>query len=532
MFTMAGSRHVVAPDEIAKLCYEHFDELPRRGKPEPGREWTPLAAVVKMSQCANSNKVEKEVVSLGTGTKCIGQTAMSPKGDVLNDSHAEVIARRGCIRYLIHELHRAVTGKGSSVYCQSMHQGKWRLQPGISFLLFISHTPCGDASIIPVNGSHFQPSASVTSIKNNQGTDIGGLKRKAEVLISVQNFNRPTRGEKDTEETKQEDILMSKRASPLPTSLSKTGDECPQNTSAKTHQETILHSSAYSELARNTSSASSINHTVCESFNSPVYDTLRTGAKSVPGGLTDPLQPGLGYHSTGLLRVKPGRGEPTLSLSCSDKMARWGVVGFQGALLSHYLEEALYFSTVVVGKCPFSQDAMQRALITRLNWSFPSARPRLCSNTSLDKAASHPVVQLSAGVMCLISHSMSLPMALNKESPRGPSVHLKRGLHCVNWSCSTHSCHWCHPLMPLFFPTLSVEEIQLAAQKSSMLAGPSRRRRSAWREGDPTYIDAIGIPRGVPDEYKLANQIAAGICGDKGTIGSHQSDGVPGSHSS
>ncbi|XP_077453456.1 tRNA-specific adenosine deaminase 1 isoform X9 [Stigmatopora argus] len=368
MFTMAGSRHVVAPDEIAKLCYEHFDELPRRGKPEPGREWTPLAAVVKMSQCANSNKVEKEVVSLGTGTKCIGQTAMSPKGDVLNDSHAEVIARRGCIRYLIHELHRAVTGKGSSVYCQSMHQGKWRLQPGISFLLFISHTPCGDASIIPVNGSHFQPSASVTSIKNNQGTDIGGLKRKAEVLISVQNFNRPTRGEKDTEETKQEDILMSKRASPLPTSLSKTGDECPQNTSAKTHQETILHSSAYSELARNTSSASSINHTVCESFNSPVYDTLRTGAKSVPGGLTDPLQPGLGYHSTGLLRVKPGRGEPTLSLSCSDKMARWGVVGFQGALLSHYLEEALYFSTVVVGKCPFSQDAMQRALITRCSY--------------------------------------------------------------------------------------------------------------------------------------------------------------------
>ncbi|XP_077568000.1 tRNA-specific adenosine deaminase 1 isoform X3 [Stigmatopora nigra] len=363
MLIMAGSRPVVAPDEIAKLCYEHFDKLPRRGKPEAGREWTPLAAVVKMTQCANSNKVEKEVVSLGTGTKCIGQTAMSPKGDVLNDSHAEVIARRGCIRYLIHELHTAVTGKGSSVYCQSMHQGKWRLQPGISFLLFISHTPCGDASIIPVNGRHFQPWASVTSIQNNQGTVIGGLKRKAEVLISVQNFNRPTRGEKDTEETKQEDLLIPKRASP--TSLSKIGDECPQNPSAKTHQENILHSSAFSELARITSSASSINHTVCVDLNSPVHDTLRTGAKSVPGGLTDPLQPGLGYHSTGLLRVKPGRGEPTLSLSCSDKMARWGVVGFQGALLSHYLEEALYFSTVVVGKCPFSQDAMQRALITR-----------------------------------------------------------------------------------------------------------------------------------------------------------------------
>ncbi|TWW59249.1 hypothetical protein D4764_06G0007790 [Takifugu flavidus] len=28
---------------------------------------------------------------------------------------------------------------------------------------------------------------------------------------------------------------------------------------------------------------------------------------------------------------------------------------------------------------------------------------------------------------------------------------------------------------------------------------------------DSTYIDAIGVPRGVPDEYKLVNQIAAGF---------------------
>lgn len=100
-------------------------------------------------------------------------------------------------------------------------------------------------------------------------------------------------------------------------------------------------------------------------LHAQVPDIHRTGAKCVPGALPDPLQGGEGYHTTGVLRVKPGRGEPTLSLSCSDKLARWGVLGFQGALLSHYLQEALYFTTLVVGKCPYSQEVMHRALVTR-----------------------------------------------------------------------------------------------------------------------------------------------------------------------
>ncbi|CAF98939.1 unnamed protein product, partial [Tetraodon nigroviridis] len=84
--------------EIARLCYERFDQLPRRGKPEAGREWTLLAAVLRTARSAKSDQVTKEVVSLATGTKCVGRSAVSPSGDVLNDSHAEVIARRGCVR--------------------------------------------------------------------------------------------------------------------------------------------------------------------------------------------------------------------------------------------------------------------------------------------------------------------------------------------------------------------------------------------------------------------------------------------------
>ena len=96
-----------------------------------------------------------------------------------------------------------------------------------------------------------------------------------------------------------------------------------------------------------------------------VVDIYRTGAKCVPGEAGDSGKPGAAYHRVGLLRVKPGRGDRTCSMSCSDKLARWNVLGCQGALLMHFLEEPIYLSAVVIGKCPYSQEAMQRALIGR-----------------------------------------------------------------------------------------------------------------------------------------------------------------------
>ncbi|XP_074170660.1 tRNA-specific adenosine deaminase 1 isoform X5 [Rhinolophus sinicus] len=96
-----------------------------------------------------------------------------------------------------------------------------------------------------------------------------------------------------------------------------------------------------------------------------VVDVHRTGAKCVPGEAGDSGMPGVAYHQVGLLRVKPGRGDRTCSMSCSDKVARWNILGCQGALLMHFLEEPIYLSAVVIGKCPYSQEAMQRALIRR-----------------------------------------------------------------------------------------------------------------------------------------------------------------------
>ncbi|XP_007431840.2 tRNA-specific adenosine deaminase 1-like [Python bivittatus] len=79
---------------------------------------------------------------MGTGTKCIGQSEMRETGDVLNDSHAEVVAKRSFQRYLLHQLWLAAVGQEPSIFTLGTEKGKWVLKPHISFVFFTSHTPC------------------------------------------------------------------------------------------------------------------------------------------------------------------------------------------------------------------------------------------------------------------------------------------------------------------------------------------------------------------------------------------------------
>lgn len=353
-------------DEIASLCYERFQELPRTGKPEAGREWTLLAAVVQVTRSAHTAAVVKEVVSLGTGSKCIGQAAMSPTGDVLNDSHAEVIARRGCIRYLTEELRSALTGKSSTVWerIPDAQEAHFKLRPQVSFVLFTSHTPCGDASIIPMAQSQLMPCPVV-----------GGSKRKASEVTECPNAKLPRAecvqgGVPDCHRKEPHRILVENDQEGTANSL-KTEVESVQRGGPDLYRRRVESEQEGSAEAHRTETEGvqegtcDPHRTSVESEQDDVADVHRTGAKCVPGGPADPLLPGVGYHCTGLLRLKPGRGDRTLSLSCSDKLARWNVLGFQGALLSHYLQGAVYFTAIVVGKCPYSQEALQRAVFLR-----------------------------------------------------------------------------------------------------------------------------------------------------------------------
>lgn len=257
-------------NRISEICLAKFDQLPKTGKPKEGFEWTIFAAIVKVEQYAGEQKVE--VVALGTGTKCLGGHELSMKGDVLNDSHAEVMARRGFLRYMMHEM-KCCLSERSNVFEYEKEPKNFRLKSDVSFHFFTTHTPCGDASIYEQADKSAQsdpPSPATKKIKLTcDSSDVG---------------------------------------------------------------------SAIVERAEG-----------------------MTGGKLLECSGID-----LMAQDTGMIRTKPGKGERTLSVSCSDKMARWNILGVQGSLVISLLVQPIYLESIVIcDGTDYNKEAMERALWER-----------------------------------------------------------------------------------------------------------------------------------------------------------------------
>jgi tRNA-specific adenosine deaminase 1 len=98
------------------------------------------------------------------------------------------------------------------------------------------------------------------------------------------------------------------------------------------------------------------------------------------------------YARLGVLRTKPGRADSpvTSCMSCSDKIASWNVLGFQGALVARFFGP-LYLSTITIGEVPVHmrdtvKDDCERAFWKRLQCIYGTS-VRFSAATSSDPTA-------------------------------------------------------------------------------------------------------------------------------------------------
>ncbi|EGG12269.1 uncharacterized protein MELLADRAFT_89234 [Melampsora larici-populina 98AG31] len=150
-------------DLVVKVIQETYQTLPKNGKPikrDDGRtEFTILAGIVLIDKTAHDDNHKEEnegkgyttlCPSLATGMRCLPQEKLSLQGDLLHDSHAEVLVKRGFRLWLYEELKRSYEiGIGSAwINRPSDSKDHFSLKKSVQVFFYVSTLPCGDASML------------------------------------------------------------------------------------------------------------------------------------------------------------------------------------------------------------------------------------------------------------------------------------------------------------------------------------------------------------------------------------------------
>lgn len=225
-------------DEDATLVHAVQKQYASLNLKLPAATFTILAAIALTS--SDPLTIQPKIIGLATGCKCLPKDKLPLQGEAVHDSHAEVLARRCALRWLIEEIDRAASNGSHSAWISKTADDRYRLKDGVCMIMYISTPPCGDASM--------------RFLATFQDKEIAALKDSA--VFPILSPNVASRGRDN-------------------------------------------------------------------------------------------------YSLFGVLRTKPGRADSpqTLSLSCSDKIARWNVLGIQGALGSAFFHP-IYLTKIIIGQVP------------------------------------------------------------------------------------------------------------------------------------------------------------------------------------
>jgi hypothetical protein len=345
---------------------------------------TVLAAILIHLPGENGNEAEIVVAGLGLGTKVLSaemieqernkrKRKISPsKGqdDVKDDNrdttkgrerqegdrrirdlHAEVLARRAFRRYLLEEiksLYSHYSTKSSHASEKELLSrtliidevsGKLSLREGVAIHLYTSSQPCGNACIKRWGKS------SKPKQYPNLFSCFTEFPKDEEVEVTIKNDGKEIKRHEVqhpvfhvTARKEGEIALLAKRNRTL---LEKEKDEDTSREDMILDRSALSHPSSKSNLLQEDSNL-----------------------------LVDPLT---GYvHPIGTIPLTSSTQQQQQRgnvMTCSDKIARWNILGLQGSFLSHFLTNPLYLRTVIVGR-KFSEVHGRRALCCRFAGKF------------------------------------------------------------------------------------------------------------------------------------------------------------------
>ncbi|ETS84768.1 hypothetical protein PFICI_02793 [Pestalotiopsis fici W106-1] len=328
------------PDTIAALVLQHFDQLPAKRKPlvrDNGvHEWVPLSGIV-----AQGKDGKLTCLSLATGMKCLPHAKLPrAQGNVLHDWHAEVLAIRAFNRFVLDEARLLLSGgpSASSPFLRWRDESEMRVSS-----LASSSSSNGDSQ-----ERQHQERQQQMSEGSVGATTTGAPKWHAQpfawrddVALHMYCSEAPC-GDASMELT----MAAQDDASPweIPASL------------LSPREEEALPLGPGSNASFSPSSSSSALSTAAAATAAAQVQTL------------GPL-PGRAYFSRlGAVRLKPARADapPTLSKSCSDKLAQAQCTSLLGSLASLLVcPSGAYLESVVLPRSQLSDTGCRRAFSGR-----------------------------------------------------------------------------------------------------------------------------------------------------------------------